>query len=177
MRKLAILTLFLFPLFVFGQKWSQVTFKNNDGKNEKKWVYKVSGKFKDYEKRGWNDFGSPKFKIKPVNVSVHVFNNGTINLYFVEKNEKVASTFLTESKSNSVSVNKKKQWTINVKTSKNSPVSKFVMSKCWGSRNCLFFPYRSQQKKFLEFISNQFIGCYIEHDKRSYTWPIAKLTK
>ena len=64
MRKLAILTLFLFPLFVFGQKWSQVTFKNNDGKNEKKWVYKVSGKFKDYEKRGWNDFGSPKFKIK-----------------------------------------------------------------------------------------------------------------
>ena len=51
MRKLAILTLFLFPLFVFGQKWSQVAFKNNDGKNEKKWVYKVSGKFKDYEKR------------------------------------------------------------------------------------------------------------------------------
>ena len=175
MRKLAILTLFLFPLFVFGQKWSQVAFKNNDGKNEKKWLYKVSGKFKDYEKRGWNDFGPPEFKIKPVNVSVHVFNSGSVNLYFVEKNEKVASTFLEESKSNPIT--KKDYWTINVKTSKNSPVSKFVMSKGWPCRNCLYFPFPSQQKKFLELISNRFIVCQIEHDKRSYTWPIAKLTK
>lgn len=174
MRKLAILTFFLFPFFAFGQKWSQVEFKNNDGKSEKKWFYKVSGKFKDYEQQGWLDNVQPDFKIKPVEVSVHVFNNGTINFYFVEKNEKVVSTFLTESKSNPIK--KKKQWTINVKTSKNSPVSKFIVSKCWGSRNCLFFSYPSQQKKFLELISNGFIVCQIEHDKRAYTWPIAKLT-
>lgn len=52
MVKSKLILLFLcLPIFSFSQEWKKLDVKDDNGSltGEKKWVYKVNGKFKDYD--------------------------------------------------------------------------------------------------------------------------------
>jgi hypothetical protein len=154
-----------------AQEWKQIEIRDDSDKltGEKKWFYKVEGKFRDYD----TGFGQTEFKIKPLNVSAHIWEDGTINFYFDENNDRNPSTFLTEEKSNPIK--KKNYWILNVMTQKRGPITKFTMQGCFGAKNCLMFAFPSQREKFITILKAGQMVCQIEHEKRQYIWPISRL--
>lgn len=155
-----------------AQEWKQIDIKDDNDKltGEKKWFYQVEGKFRDYD----TGFGQTEFKIKPLNVNAHVWEDGTINFYFNENNDSNPSTFLTEEKLNPIK--KKSYWTLNVMTKRGGPITKFTMQGCFGAKNCLMFAFPSQREKFITLLKAGQMVCQIEHEKRQYIWPISRLT-
>lgn len=165
------LALVCISVLASAQEWKQIDIKDDNDRltGEKKWFYKVEGKFRDYDQ----GFIQTEFKIKPLNVNAHVWEDGTINFYFDENNEKNPSTFLTEEKSNPIK--KKAYWTLNVMTQKGGPITKFTMQSCFGARNCLMFAFPAQREKFTTMLKAGQMVCQIEHEKRQYIWPISRL--